>query len=122
MMMAVAALGPIAVYFGFYYDAIQHGARLWADMMGAISVAIAAGAVSAFEKDESAGRLRSWSSAVAVTVLILVVHDEHTRDIPERLVKLNRERQAERVHKHMERGGVHGAVVYVGNCIEPDRG
>jgi hypothetical protein len=121
-IIAVAALAPIAVYFGFYYHAIQHGARLWADMMGPLSVAIAAGAVVAFEKGEEAGRFRLWISALAVVLLVLVIHDEHTRDLPDRLTKLNRERQAERVHKHLEKGNVHGAVVYVGNCIEPDRG
>lgn len=124
-MIAVAALAPFGVYYGFYYHAIQHGARLWADVMGPLSVAIAAGAASAFDKSaegESPSRLRLWASALGVVLLTLVIHDEHTRDLPDRLIKLNRERQAERVRKHLDRGNVHGAVVYVGNCIEPDRG
>jgi hypothetical protein len=123
-MIAAATLGPIAVYFGFYYHAIQHGARLWADMMGPLSVVIAAGAISAFEKEESASRFRLWASALAVVILVLVIHDEHTRDMPDRLVNLNKERQAERVFRQMESTGVPRGqtVVYVGNCIEPDRG
>lgn len=121
-MIAAAALAPIGVYFGFYYHAIQHGARLYADMMGGLAVAIAAGAMTAFEKDEKPGRVREWASAIAVVLLVLVIHDEHTRDMPDRLTKLNRERQAERVRKHLDRANVHGAVVYVNNCTEPDRG
>lgn len=122
VMIGTAALGPIAVYFGFYYHAIQHGARLWADMMGPLSVAIAAGAVGAFERGESAGRVHRFASALALVILVLVVHDEHTRDLPDRLTALNRERQAERVNKRLDAGNIHGAVVYIGNCIEPDRG
>lgn len=125
-MIVAATVTPIAIYFGFYYHAIQHGARLWADMMGPLSVGIAAGALGVFEKplehDEKASRLHMWASAIAMVILVLVIHDEHTRDLPDRLVNLNRERQAERVHKFMEAGKIHGSVVYVNNCTEPDRG
>lgn len=126
-IVATGALAPIAVYFGFYYHAIQHGARLWADVMGPLAVLIAAGALAVFERDpqepeRKPGRLQQLFSAAVLALLVLVVHDELTRDIPERIARISAVRQAERVAKHLDAANVHGAVVYVGNCIEPDRG
>ncbi|MBI2391280.1 MAG: hypothetical protein HYV09_16950 [Deltaproteobacteria bacterium] len=126
-VVATGALAPIAVYFGFYYHAIQHGARLWADVMGPLAVLVAAGALVAFERDPDeperrAPFLHRSLSAAVLALLVLVVHDELTRDIPERIAKISAVRQAERVAHNLDAANVHGAVVYVGNCVEPDRG
>ncbi len=121
-----ATIGPIAVYFGFYYHAIQHGARLWADVMGPLSVLIAAGACAVFDKaerrEDEPNLVQRLLSAASLVILILVVHDELTRDIPERIHNLSRVRQAERVRNNLDAAGIQDAVVYVANCIEPDRG
>jgi len=121
-----ATFAPIAIYFGFYYHAIQHGARLWADLMGPLSVMIAAGAVAVFEKapstEDEPDTISRWLSACGVALLVLVIHDEHTRDLPERVHNLSRVRQAERVRNNLDAAKVEDAVVYIANCIEPDRG
>lgn len=121
---AAAVAGIFGVYFGFYYHAIQHGVRLWGDLMGPLAVVIAAGACAAFEKseDEKPGRVHLVACAIGLGLLVLVVHDEHTRDLPDRLVAVSKVRQAEKVRAGLDRGNVHGAVAYIMNCIDPDRG
>jgi len=121
-----ATFGPIAVYFAFYYHAIQHGTRLWTDIMGPLSVLIAAGACAVFDKapqeDDEPNAFQRWASACGLALLVLVIHDEQTRDLPERIHNLSRVRQAERVMRNLDMAGVHEGVVYIANCIEPDRG
>lgn len=126
-VVVVGTLAPVCVYFGFYYHANQHGARLWADLLGPLAVAIAAGAIGPFERDpEEPARTSHWLQrivgAASLVILVLVIHDELTRDIPERIANIGKTRQAERVAKGLDEANVHNAVVYVANCIEPDRG
>lgn len=126
-VVIVGTLAPIGVYFGFYYHANQHGARLWADVLGPLAVAVAAGALVPFERDPDeperpAHFLHRLLGAASLIVLVLVIHDELTRDIPERIANIGKNRQAEKVAKNLEEAKVHDAVVYVANCIEPDRG
>jgi hypothetical protein len=123
-IVVIGTLGPIAVYFGFYYHAIQHGARLWADLMGCGAVMVAAGAVSVFDEKEEPRPsifLRILGAA-AMLVLILVIRFEYAKDIPTRIKDISHLRQAEKVQKNLDMGNVHDALVYVQNCIDPDRG
>lgn len=126
-VVIVGSLAPIGVYFGFYYHANQHGARLWTDILGPLAVAVAAGALGPFERDpDEPERTAHWAhrllGATSLIVLVLVIHDELTRDIPERIAGIGKTRQAERVAKSLDDADVHNAVVYVQNCIEADRG
>lgn len=126
-VVAVGTLAPVGVYFGFYYHANQHGARLWADMLGPLAVAVAAGALVPFEKDPDEPEHKTFIlhrllGVASLMMLSLVIHDELTRDIPTRIADIGRTRQAERVAKGLDAANVHNAVVYVANCIEPDRG
>jgi hypothetical protein len=123
-IVVIGTLGPIAVYFGFYYHAIQHGARLWADLMGCGAVMVAAGAASVFDEKEEPRPsifLRVLGAA-AILVLILTMRYEYARDIPTRIKDIARLRQAEKVEKNLDMANVHNALVYVQNCIDPDRG
>lgn len=126
-VVIVGTLAPVCVYFGFYYHANQHGARLWADLLGPLAVAIAAGALVPFERDpddpaRTSHVLHRLLGAAALVILVLVIHDELTRDIPERIANIGKSRQADKVRKNLDEAGIHGAVVYVANCIEADRG
>lgn len=122
-LVVVGAVGPLVVYFGFYYHAIQHGARLYADLMGPLAVAIAAGVTRDPEDGEAPPDPR-WRavSAVALGVLTLVWIDEIRTDVPRRIADINRQRQAERVQENVNTTNAHHAIVYVQNCVEADRG
>jgi hypothetical protein len=133
-VLIAGSTAPVVLYLGFYYHANQHGARLWTDVLGPLAVAVAAGALGPFERDAdrcgAAGAdpperkshlAHRLLGAVSLMLLVLVVHDELTRDIPERIVNIGKNRQAERVSKALDAANVHDAVVYVANCIEPDR-
>lgn len=125
-IVLTATLAPVAVYFGFYYHAIQHGARLWADLMGPLSVTIAAGVCAVFDRandaEDEPKAIQRWLSACALLLLVLVIHDEHTRGFVTRTNKLSRVRQAAKVRNNLEAAKITDAVVYVGNCMDPDRG
>ncbi|MGZ3452462.1 MAG: hypothetical protein ACXVEF_22830 [Polyangiales bacterium] len=123
-IVLIGTFGPIAVYFGFYYHAIQHGARLWADLMGCGSVLVATGAASMFDEkeDPQPGILRRMIGAAAIGILILTMTWEFAHDIPTRVKDIARMRQAEKVQKNLDQANVHDALVYVQNCIDPDRG
>lgn len=122
-LVVAGALGPIVVYFGFYYHAIQHGARLYADLMGPLAVAIAAGVARDPEDGEPPPdpRFRAVAAA-ALGLLTLVWIDELRADVPKRIADINRQRQAERVQENVNTTNAHHAIVYVQNCVEPDRG
>lgn len=130
LVTLAGALSPIGVYFAFYYHGNQHGARLWADVMGVGSVLVAAGACAPFEAEERAWPKpsRAWTvlhrllGAAAVVILALVVADESTRDMPDRVRNIAHVRQAERVRNGLDAANIHDAVVYVQNCVDPDRG
>jgi hypothetical protein len=128
----VAVLATYAVYFGFYYHALHNGVRLFADFFGPLSLLVAAGITAGLEAPElvdetgskTRARLRTLHvvvSAACVALLVLIVRDEFGRDLPQRMKDIGRTRQAERVRNNLDAAGVHDAVVYVVNCIEPDR-
>ncbi len=123
-LVVVGTLGPLAVYYAFYYHAIQHGARLYADLMGPLAVAIAAGISLERSEGDDTVPSKAWriASAVATMLLALVVVDELREDIPKRIRDINRQRQAERVQENVNATNAHHAIVYVQNCVEPDRG
>lgn len=123
-LVVVGTLAPLAVYYAFYYHAIQHGARLYTDLMGPLAVAIAAGLTLQQQSEGDAPPSKAWqiASALGTMILALVVVDELRKDIPNRIKDINRQRQAERVQENVDKTNAHHAIVYVQNCVEPDRG
>jgi 4-amino-4-deoxy-L-arabinose transferase-like glycosyltransferase len=125
LVLAAAVLAPIALSFGFYYHAIAHGVRLWAESMPALCVAIAVavtpGAPAAATLPRALALARRVVPGVALAGLIPLLIVAVSLDAPERAHENGKDPQAPRVARALDRAGVHHAIVYVANCDAPDR-
>jgi hypothetical protein len=121
-----AMLGPPIVYFGFYYHGIQHGARFYTECMGPLAIALAVALARPFAASRRVRRTLSWRlrallSATGLALVILTAVYELGSALPEQARKNGLDPQPDRVKRNLDLENVHGAIVYVANCIEADR-
>jgi len=126
-IVVLATLAPPLVYFFFYYHGIQHGARFYTECIAGIAIAIGAAIARPFElprlsRRKLVPRLRMVLSASGLALVLLTAVYDLATVIPTRAKVNGEDPQPDRVKRNLDLANVHGAIVYVANCIEADRG
>jgi len=122
LVVATAVLGPVAVSFCFYYHAIAHGVRLWAESMPALAIAIAIGLVPSIEVPATKlSWVRRSLAAIGLVALLPLLVVGVCLDAPDRAKETGKDPHPPKVTQNLDQAGVHDAIVYMQNCDDPDR-
>lgn len=124
-VIAGAAVAPIALSFFFYYHAIAHGVRLWAESLGPIAIAI--GAALAPREETPPGMTLARASSrllrgVGFAALLPILVVGYAVDAKARAAENGADPMGPRITKNLDEANIHHAIVYVGNCSDVDRG